>query len=487
MTENTKLELGIDIGTTFSSIAFINISEEGEKVQLLEQIGNLGLVPSVVLLDSTDNIVAYGQEALDKYKGGFRGGQLVREFKLKFLDAPSGSNHKISHAAIYKNFLHHIKSEFEKYYGKIPESSKIGLTHPSTDNQSLLRSQISQIAEDVFQNCSLYYIDEASATVQFIDKEIGFLTTKPQTILVIDSGGGTTDYAVAKAQYPFIFSNKHEPLEILEVLSERVGGRNIDSEILNNIQNIKSSKNSRDIELALNKITSAKEKYNWSSKKDFVVSQGAKISYRSFLKLTAKVVKTITDRAVTIINKYKSTKNEIQAIILAGGNSKIPIIRLGLITNNVVIKEVPENDLQTAVAKGAVIYVHQTDSQIKYPSAYEVHVMYNFRYKELSQKILKKNQLIPSSKISIQIISQPSSLDETNLQLKFTDKKDNVSTEPLRIKFDPPLESLVNIKVTFEVDANGYLRYTAETLGQKNRQVRGIFRKMLFDPIISKW
>lgn len=239
--------------------------------------------------------------------------------------------------------------------------------------------------------------------------------------------------------------------------------------------------------MALNKITSAKEKYNWSSKKDFVVSQGAKISYRSFLKLTAKVVKTITDRAVTIINKYKSTKNEIQAIILAGGNSKIPIIRLGLITNNVVIKEVPENDLQTAVAKGAVIYVHQTDSQIKYPSAYEVHVMYNFRYKELSQKILKKNQLIPSSKISIQIISQPSSLDETNLQLKFTDKKDNVSTEPLRIKFDPPLESLVNIKVTFEVDANGYLRYTAETLGQKNRQVRGIFRKMLFDPIISKW
>lgn len=397
MTENTKLELGIDIGTSFSSVAFINISGEGEKVQLLEQIGNHGLVPSVVLLDSLDRIVAYGQEALDKYKGGFKGGHLVREFKLNFLYAPSGSDYKISHASIYKSFLHHIKNEFEKNYGEIPVGSRIGLTHPSTDNQSLIRNQISQIAEDVFQKCSLYYIDEASATVQFIDKEKGFLTTKPQTILVIDSGGGTTDYAVARAQYPFIFSNKHEPLEILEVLSEKVGGRNIDNEILNKIQNTNRSISLRETELTLNKITAIKEKYNWISKNDFVVSQGAKIPYKTFMKLTETIVKKITDRAAKIIEKYIRDKNEIQAIILAGGNSKIPMIRSELITNNnIAITDIPVNDLQTAVAKGAVIYIHQTDSRIRYPSAYEVHVLYNFRRKELTHKILRKNQLIPS-------------------------------------------------------------------------------------------
>lgn len=266
------LELGIDIGTTFSCIAHINDSGKEVDTGVLDLVGMRGLIPSIVLLDDESKPIEFGELALTKYKDG-SGKYLFREFKMKLGGLLIEKDFHIEALDVYEFFLTYLREQIIENYSSI-EGSRICVTHPADKSgRDVLAHRVMSTAEKVFPGCKILHIDEPSAVVQYIDSCRGFLTAKPQNILVIDSGGGTTDYALATAKYPIAFGEK--PLEIIGTTKIDIGGRNVDRAIFKKANKGQTIRSPRHRELFLQVIRQTKDHYSWQSGDEFKFQLGS--------------------------------------------------------------------------------------------------------------------------------------------------------------------------------------------------------------------
>jgi molecular chaperone DnaK (HSP70) len=484
--------LGIDIGTTFSCVAFADYSGGQIKPKLMRRLGEQGLIPSMVLYNNARDPVAFGLEALDAYLQN-RSEQLflVREFKMRLgsiITLQEGEQlFEIEAQEVYGAFLNYIRRQIEAHLDAELEGGRVCITYPA-DRGKVLGDRVIQATEDVFTGFEIVSMDEPSAVVQAVDHIDGFLTTKPTRILVVDSGGGTTDFALALAQYRWFSSKK--PLAILKTSKIAVGGRDIDKAIYTEVENKIGAEitDRRDKEEILQLVRREKERYDWDGRDKLSVFTG-----RRTIELSGKDLQRVVQPSMAAIiegidtfMRVTSSEGPIQVIVLAGGNTRIPFLQEAIQSKfpSMLIQNVPFEQLQTAVARGAALYSHTSYEGIQYPLAYDIHIEYAGQKK---QRLWKRGEMVPNPKKGpTDVLSGFRGIDSFKLILTNSDVR---IEESVSLQFTPPLRLNTEVRIGFEVDANGYLRLTAEPLGNKDpdRQCRQVLRKYLFDTTLPQW
>ncbi|KAH7336844.1 hypothetical protein B0J17DRAFT_665060 [Rhizoctonia solani] len=235
---DSKIVLGIDIGTTYSGVAFTYLRQEHE--QMLHRVDKWpgqegqnynGKIPTVVWYDSGGKPMSFGAEALTsetQEQAEDSGWQLAQHFKLHLHPPTLRTRHKIALEAlptnvslkqIYSDFLgyvlRHTQERFEEVisdgrtiWESYSDSMDIVIAHPNgwgIREQTFMRQAVlAGLATSEKLDSQIHFVTEAEASVHFcmhytslkscLEPEINFA--------VCDAGGSTVDttlYTVSSA------------------------------------------------------------------------------------------------------------------------------------------------------------------------------------------------------------------------------------------------------------------------------------------------
>ena len=221
--------LGIDLGTTFSSVAYIDFppSSESEKprfepvnVQLdmstgsnsnLQKSDDVYLLPTLV--DYGPSIPEVGKRVSENEKF------IIDEFKLNLglnkpaYELPNGQQKRSEDVAIA--VLRFLKRRAEDFLSP-SIIARVCLAMPSTDYENYQIDKtglMSKLGQDAGFR-SINVIEEPLAAILDVDYTTGgILTQADKIVMVIDYGGGTCDVAIVKASYKkFLWSTPPKPL-----------------------------------------------------------------------------------------------------------------------------------------------------------------------------------------------------------------------------------------------------------------------------------
>jgi len=185
--------VGIDLGTTYSCIAYLN--EHGEPVTIPNHDGELS-TPSVVMIDGDQVIV--GTEAL---RNSIRSPDKVVMHAKRFMGDPQHhwtiSNRKFTPTDISMHILRQLLSDARQRIGAI-ERAVITVPAQFSDVQR-------QATIDAGRRAGLKHVDvinePVAAALCFVLGTEGIWFTElatAQTIMVVDLGGGTFDLSLVK-------------------------------------------------------------------------------------------------------------------------------------------------------------------------------------------------------------------------------------------------------------------------------------------------
>jgi hypothetical protein len=194
----------------------------------------------------------------------------------------------------------------------------------------------------------------------------------------------------------------------------------------------------------------------------------------------------IVEKASQVVESFEHRKQqEVEVIILAGGNSRIPKLKSLLQSefSKKKILNVPDADTQIAVAKGAALYAYSSDPIRRY-IAYDIflrHTPANLG-KEKRQFLWKRGSDTRQRRKTV--VNQIDSSSQT--EIVFVNEQGTEMTELFKPKFSKPLNNKTLLKTVFEIDTNGYLRYTSTPLHDvygEPMEDREIIRRYLFATI----
>lgn len=192
MSQSTPPAVGIDLGTTFSVVAHLDVT--GRPCSIPNSEGDL-LTPSVVLFDGKTTVV--GKEAV-------RAGSLEPERVAEFAKRDMGNLHfsrpingeRLPPEVIQSLILERLKRDAEQKLGPF---TKAVITVPAFFNEP--RRKATQDAGHLAGLDVLDIINEPTAAAICFGYETGFLdregkSRQDERILVYDLGGGTFDVTV---------------------------------------------------------------------------------------------------------------------------------------------------------------------------------------------------------------------------------------------------------------------------------------------------
>lgn len=360
MTEQLKKVFGIDLGTTYSCISYV---DENNKAVIVPNAEGERITPSVVYFEEGGNNIIVGEAAKEISK-------MYPEEVVSFVKRSMGD----------ENFVFfHEDTEYR------PEeiSARI-LRKLVNDAQEALGETI----EDVVITCPAYFgINEREATkrageiaglnvIQIINEPTaaaiayGF-TDNPddqeeKTILVYDLGGGTFDITMIKVS--------SEKIEVVVTGGDHnLGGKDWDDTIINYLVEQYHEQTGKDDDILLDPETfqelqlaaeKAKKTLTQRTKTGIAFTHGTdrvkvELTKEKFEELTAH----LTERTVSLTNLMldEAKKKGVEGfddIILVGGSTRMPQI------SEAITKEfgkLPVTfDPDEAVSKGAALFGHQS-------------------------------------------------------------------------------------------------------------------------------
>ncbi|KAH7305111.1 hypothetical protein B0J17DRAFT_690166 [Rhizoctonia solani] len=230
---DSKIVLGIDIGTTYSGVAFAYLVQGGD--QMLNRVDKWpgqeaqnfsGKIPTLVWYNSLGEAVSFGAEASSpriQIEAEENGWQLAKHFKLRLHPKDLRVKHRlaldplpydVNLSTIYADFLRYLLEHTRKCFETtIIDGSEIWQTHsPSMDiviahpngwgprEQTFLRTS-SVVAGFTFAEDALdrvHFVTEAEASVHFCMHYTNLKSSlHPDTIFAVcDAGGSTVDTTV---------------------------------------------------------------------------------------------------------------------------------------------------------------------------------------------------------------------------------------------------------------------------------------------------
>ncbi len=466
-----QMYVGIDLGTTYSSVAYID--EEGNPAIELNMEGE-GETPSVVFFDHTGDVVV-GSEAKAKlisYPEDTVSG-VKRKIGSGFTYTVGGKTY--TPVDISAMILSKLTSDFQKTKG-IPVKRAVVTVPAYFGDREREQTRDAAIKAGITE---VELINEPTAAA--IAYGYGNRTGGHKRIMVYDLGGGTFDVTVLDIEGSSFTAVATDGLRAL-------GGNDWDERLLRMLME-RISENSAtpisiledDIYLQSEMIIKAEKiKIRLSSEevaRDTVtLDNGMKVAFevsrREFEEATYDLLAESFEKVEDVLNQARCKTYDLDAVLLVGGSSRMPMVAAGL------KKRFPDVRLDIfdplyAVSKGAAIYAGRDTSDITVHNVlsktFGVKVSDGVGGYRISN-IIFRNHVLPDCasayflpeedgqlKITVEIF-ESSAVDGE----KHTELDDAVSVGCFDMSL-PEASSLdTRIKVEFTADAEGILTAVAE-------------------------
>lgn len=314
--------IGIDLGTTFSCMAYIN--ENGQPEMIPNSEGE-NITPSAVLFDGDSTIV--GREA--KSQSLFEP-QNFEQFVKRHMGErdylfTTKDGDKYSPEAISAIILAKMKSDAESYLGDTVDGAVI--TVPAYFNEAQRKSTMD--AGKIAGLEVIAIINEPTAAALAFGISKG--SDKPQTIMVYDLGGGTFDVTVMRFD--------SENITVLGTAGDRkLGGYDFDNKIIEAVIEVASEDGldinkdmtaRQDLQLkaeAAKKSLSAKDKTNITlniSGRPFKYT----ITREDFVDMVEPLLFKTIGSMENACDEAGLEYSDLDKILLVGGSTRMPVVR----------------------------------------------------------------------------------------------------------------------------------------------------------------
>lgn len=314
--------IGIDLGTTFSCMAYI--TENGQS-EIIPNSEGENTTPSAVLFDGNSTIV--GKEA--KSQSLFEP-QSFEQFVKRHMGErdylfTTKDGEKYSPEAVSAIILSKMKSDAENYLGDTVDGAVI--TVPAYFNESQRKSTMD--AGKIAGLNVIAIINEPTAAALAFGISKG--TDKPQTIMVYDLGGGTFDVTIMR------FDN--ENITVLGTAGDRkLGGFDFDNKIINAVIeaakdegiNIDSDITARqDLQL---KAEMAKRSLSAKDKTNIMLNIGGRpfkyvLTREDFTDMVEPLLFKTIGSMENACDEAGLEYTDLDKILLVGGSTRMPVVK----------------------------------------------------------------------------------------------------------------------------------------------------------------
>lgn len=423
------IEIGIDLGTTNSSVAIIHQNE----VQILKNALGEESTPSVVFADRNGNIVvgSKAKRVMNNSKENLQNSKA--EIKRLMGTAETISfpnlNKRMLPEEISAEILKTLKGDIQRKHPSMSLDAAV-ITVPAYF--STVQSEATKRAGNLAGFKQIVLLQEPiAAAIAY-----GFLNQKNENWLVYDLGGGTFDVALV--------ASRDGSLTVLAHAGDNfLGGKDFDAAIIQNL--ILPSLSSKGIMLDpvahaqvfsyLKELAeSAKIELTVSDKTtidiDVLVNQiqvqhSLEISKEDLLESCKHLLNKTVDLCKKTINDAKVDPETVQKIVLVGGPTQMPILQ-AFLKDTLQIKVDGCLDPITVVAKGAAMFGNQTaitePSESSDLSSASCHIEVNY-----NPVTSDDDQTVTGKVLRFTEASQPYSL-------QFASSDDSFASEDILIK-----------------------------------------------------
>lgn len=511
--------IGIDLGTTFSCVAYLN----GDRPAIIPNLEGSNTTPSVVSFTSAGQplvgMPAWRQAVINPENTIYSVKRLIgRKFNspeierlrprlpYKMVEAANGdilieaAGQLYTPQEISALILSYLKECAENFLGTKVEEAVITVPAYFDDHQR-------QATKDAATICGLNVLriinEPTAASLAF-----GFNTRKNGLIAVYDLGGGTFDITVLEL---------HEG--VFHVLSTAgdtfLGGDDFDNRLIGWLLDEFKEEHGLDLSqdrYALQRIKEAAERAK--RELSFAVETEINLPFicatnsgslhlrkrinRSFLEsLTRDLVERSLEICERALNDARIKKDRIDEVILVGGQSRMPLVKQ-LVQEYFGRQPAARINPDEIVAMGAALQASILSRETK-----ELVLLLDVTPFSLGietenggfQKIIERNTTIPARKtMAFTTVENNQRRVRIHVLQGESDRaQDNVSLATFElVGIDPAPAGVPQIDVTFEIDADGILKVSARDVGTGREQKieikpsAGLLPEQL-DQIVDKW
>jgi hypothetical chaperone protein len=230
MMSSPAVTLGIDFGTSNSAMAWLG--PEGN-ARLIPLEGDALAMPTAVFYNAEDGSTHFGRDAIGHYLEGTEG-RLMRSLKSLLgspllLETTQIGHQQISFQDIIGTFLAQLRERATHSLGSAPRRVVMGRPvhfvddDPERDAQA--EASLRQAVEAVgFEEVS-FQLEPIAAALDYEQR-----LTKESTVLVVDLGGGTSDFTVVRLG-PERMPRTDRSSDILATTGVHIGGTDYDRQL----------------------------------------------------------------------------------------------------------------------------------------------------------------------------------------------------------------------------------------------------------------
>jgi hypothetical chaperone protein len=222
--------LGIDFGTSNSAMAWLG--QQGS-ARLMPLEGEALAMPTAVFYNAEDSTTHFGRDAIRHYLEGTEG-RLMRSLKSLLgspllLETTQIGHQHISFQDIIATFLSTLRDRATQTLGAVPRRVVMGRPvhfvdeDPERDAQA--EASLRQAVEAVGFDEVSFQLEPIAAALDYEQR-----LTKESTVLVVDLGGGTSDFTVVRLG-PERMRHANRSADILATTGVHIGGTDYDRQL----------------------------------------------------------------------------------------------------------------------------------------------------------------------------------------------------------------------------------------------------------------
>lgn len=222
--------LGIDFGTSNSAMAWLG-PQGSARLMALE--GEALAMPTAVFYNAEDHSTHFGRDAVAHYLEG-TDGRLMRSLKSLLgspllLETTQIGHQQISFQDIIGTFLAHLRERATQSLGTAPRRVVVGRPVHFVDDDP---TRDAQAEASLRQAVLAVGFDEVSFQLEPIAAALDYeqRLTQESTVLVVDLGGGTSDFSVVRLG-PERIPHTDRSSDILATTGVHIGGTDYDRQL----------------------------------------------------------------------------------------------------------------------------------------------------------------------------------------------------------------------------------------------------------------
>ncbi|MBR6204599.1 MAG: Hsp70 family protein [Candidatus Methanomethylophilaceae archaeon] len=350
------MKVGIDLGTTYSAVAYVNSAGQPEVVK---NEFNEETTPSIVAFSDGDIIV--GREARELQAAGLS--TVVSSFKRNMGDPDysfSCEGKSYTAADLSAILLRHMKEVTEERMGWTIDSAVITVPAYFNDLQKAATLEAGRAAG---LNVEMLVHEPTAASVCY-----GMKNSRDCTLMTFDLGGGTFDITILRIV--------DGSIEVVGTLGDpNLGGKDWDNVVMDILADQFQDEFYIDLrteEEFLTKFSVEAEKVKKMLSFNSPIRVPLKFCGRSMVATVDRedfefrssgLVQSTVSMCETLLSEHGMSWSDLSDIILVGGSTRLPAIREALREAsgvNLIVNE----DTDTAVAKGAALLANSNEGRI---------------------------------------------------------------------------------------------------------------------------